>query len=76
MGVCQWVSWNLDVLIILFMFNLKQHFLRDPSMTFLYHGSYGAVAKPVFHEYQRWQREMEFGAGAFLSEGAVYNIFR
>jgi isopenicillin-N epimerase len=41
------------------MFNLKQHFLLDPSITFLNHGSFGATPKPVFDEYQRWQLELE-----------------
>ena len=41
------------------MFNLKQHFLLDPSVTFLNHGSFGATPKPVFDEYQRWQFELE-----------------
>jgi len=41
------------------MFNLKQYFLLDPSVTFLNHGSFGATPKPVFDEYQRWQLELE-----------------
>ncbi len=41
------------------MFNLRKHFLLDPSVTFLNHGSFGATPKPVFQEYQRWQRELE-----------------
>ena len=41
------------------MRNLKQHFLLDPSVTFLNHGSFGATPKPVFKEYQRWQHELE-----------------
>jgi len=45
------------------MFNLKKDFLLDPSITFLNHGSFGATPKPVFKEYQRWQREMEKQAG-------------
>ena len=49
-----------------FMFNLKQHFLLDPSVTFLNHGSFGATPKPVFKEYQRWQRELENQPVEFL----------
>ncbi len=41
------------------MFNLRSQFLLDPSITFLNHGSFGATPKPVFDEYQRWQRELE-----------------
>jgi isopenicillin-N epimerase len=40
------------------MRNLKRHFLLDRSVTFLNHGSFGATPKPVFHKYQRWQREL------------------
>ena len=48
------------------MNNLKQHFLLDPSVTFLNHGSFGATPKPVFEEYQRWQRELENQPVEFL----------
>ena len=41
------------------MRNLKKHFLLDPKITFLNHGSFGATPKPVFDEYRRWQRESE-----------------
>ena len=48
------------------MNNLKQQFLIDPSVTFLNHGSFGATPKPVFDEYQRWQRELEKQPVEFL----------
>jgi isopenicillin-N epimerase len=48
------------------MFNLKKYFLLDPSVTFLNHGSFGATPKPVFQEYQRWQRELETQPVEFL----------
>ena len=48
------------------MFNLKPYFLLDPSVTFLNHGSFGATPKPVFKEYQRWQRELENQPVEFL----------
>ena len=48
------------------MFNLRKHFLLDPSVTFLNHGSFGATPKPVFNEYQRWQRELENQPVEFL----------
>ncbi|MBI2759188.1 MAG: hypothetical protein HYX49_10985 [Chloroflexi bacterium] len=41
------------------MFNLRRHFLLDPSVAFLNHGSFGAAPKPVFYEYQRWQMDLE-----------------
>lgn len=57
--------------IIRFMLNLKKHFMLDPSVTFLNHGSFGATPKPVFKEYQRWQRELEWQPVDFL--GVRYN---
>jgi isopenicillin-N epimerase len=48
------------------MFNLKHHFLLDPSVTFLNHGSFAATPRPVYREYQRWQREMEKQPVEFL----------
>jgi selenocysteine lyase/cysteine desulfurase len=48
------------------MFNLRRHFMLDPSVTFLNHGSFGATPKPVFNEYQRWQRELEGQPVEFL----------
>lgn len=48
------------------MNSLKKHFLLDPKITFLNHGSFGATPKPVFREYQRWQRELEKQPVEFL----------
>jgi isopenicillin-N epimerase len=45
---------------------LKKHFLLDRKITFLNHGSFGATPKPVFKEYQRWQRELENQPVEFL----------
>src|SRR4030095_9148573 len=41
------------------MNSLKKQFLINPNVIFLNHGSFGATPKPVFREYQRWQREVE-----------------
>lgn len=38
---------------------LRQHFLLDPSIAFLNHGSYGACPGPVFEVAQAWQRQLE-----------------
>ena len=48
------------------MFNLKQHFLLDPSVVFLNHGSFGATPKPVFEVYQNWQLRLERQPVLFL----------
>ncbi len=48
------------------MYNLRKLFLLDPSITFLNHGSFGATPKPVFDEYQRWQKELERQPVEFL----------
>lgn len=48
------------------MATLKKFFLLDRSITFLNHGSFGATPKPVFDEYQRWQRELEHQPVEFL----------
>lgn len=48
------------------MFKLKKDFLLNPSVIFLNHGSFGATPKPVFKEYQRWQRELENQPVEFL----------
>jgi isopenicillin-N epimerase len=46
--------------------SFRDYFLLDPSVTFLNHGSFGACPKPVFEEYQRWQRELEWQPVEFL----------
>ena len=48
------------------MLNLKQHFLLDPSVVFLNHGSFGAAPKPVFEAYQNWQLRLERQPVLFL----------
>ena len=48
------------------MDGLKRHFLLDPAVTFLNHGSYGACPRPVFAAYQRWQRGLERQPVAFI----------
>ena len=48
------------------MTNLRDFFLLDPDVIFLNHGSFGACPRPVFDEYQRWQRELERQPVEFL----------
>jgi isopenicillin-N epimerase len=46
--------------------SFKKYFQLDPKITYLNHGSFGATPKPVFKEYQRWQRELEKQPVEFL----------
>lgn len=48
------------------MNNLRRHFLLDPHITFLNHGSFGATPRPVFRACQAWQRELERQPVEFL----------
>ena len=45
---------------------MREHFLLDPEVVFLNHGSFGACPKPVFAEMQRWQLAMERNPVEFL----------
>jgi isopenicillin-N epimerase len=53
------------------MTSLKEAFLLDPHVTFLNHGSFGAVPATVLEEYQSWQRRLERQPVLFL--GREYN---
>ena len=44
-----------------------REFLLRRGITFLNHGSFGACPRPVFAEYQRWQRELEEQPVEFLA---------
>lgn len=48
------------------MNSIKSLFLLDPSVLFFNHGSFGATPRPVFDEYQHWQRELECQPVKFL----------
>jgi isopenicillin-N epimerase len=49
---------------------LRAEFLIDPAVAFLNHGSFGATPEPVFAEYGRWQRELEWQPVEFLGRRA------
>lgn len=51
--------------------SLQSHFLLDPDIIYLNHGSFGATPKPVFEEYQRWQMELERQPVEFLGRRAA-----
>ena len=38
---------------------LRDHFLLDPDVIFLNHGSFGAVPKPVYEAQQQWRERIE-----------------
>ncbi|QBZ97594.1 aminotransferase class V-fold PLP-dependent enzyme [Flavobacterium sangjuense] len=45
---------------------MKSQFLLDQNITFLNHGSFGSCPKPVFEEFQRFQRELELDPVEFI----------
>lgn len=53
------------------MYRLRREFLIDPSVTFLNHGSFGAVPRQVFRVFQSWQRELERQPVEFLGRRAT-----
>jgi isopenicillin-N epimerase len=53
------------------MDSFNKHFLLDPNIHFLNHGSFGATPLPVFECYQEWQRRLERQPVLFL--GRQYN---
>ena len=46
--------------------HLADQYLLDPDVVYLNHGSFGAVPRPVFESYQRWQKELEANPVIFL----------
>ena len=47
---------------------MKSQFLLDPNSTYLNHGSFGACPKPIFDEFQRFQRELESDPVDFITK--------
>jgi isopenicillin-N epimerase len=47
---------------------MKTHFLLDPTITFLNHGSFGATPQPVFEAKMALQREMEADPVHFIQK--------
>jgi len=45
---------------------VADQFLLRSDMTFLNNGSFGACPRPVFEQYQHWQRELEYQPVEFL----------
>jgi len=42
-------------------------FLLDPDIAYLNFGSFGACPRPIFEDYQRWQRELEMEPVQFMN---------
>lgn len=58
------------------MNDLSKLFLLDPNITYLNHGSFGAVPVPVFQKYQMWQKDLEFHPVEFLSRRAPELLYQ
>lgn len=52
------------------MNTFKNQFLLDPAVTYLNHGSFGACPRPVFENYQYWQRALEFEPVQFITKAS------
>jgi isopenicillin-N epimerase len=50
------------------MTGIKEQFLLDPQVVYLNHGSFGACPKPIFENYQSWQRALEFEPVQFITK--------
>jgi isopenicillin-N epimerase len=46
---------------------MKDQFLLNPDITYLNFGSFGACAKPIFEDYQKWQLELETEPVQFIA---------
>src|ERR1700722_8143827 len=47
---------------------LQSQFLLNPAITYLNFGSFGSCPKPIFDDYQRWQRALEFEPVQFITK--------
>ena len=56
--------------------SLREHFLLDPGLTFLNHGSFGACPREVLEAQWRWQLEMERNPVDFLGRRSAELLFR
>ncbi|MBL8325530.1 MAG: aminotransferase class V-fold PLP-dependent enzyme [Rubrivivax sp.] len=53
---------------------MRDHFLLDPGITFLNHGSFGATPRVVLEAQQRLQREMEGNPVAMLGRASAQRL--
>lgn len=52
----------------------KSLFFLEPDVTYLNHGSFGAISRPVFEVYQAWQKKLESQPVRFLAREASENL--
>ena len=57
------------------MDDMNKEFLLDENITFLNHGSFGSCPKPIFREYQEWQKKLEKQPVQFLTKD-LYSSLR
>ena len=50
---------------------MKTHFLLNPDITYLNHGSFGACPREVFENYQYWQKKLEEEPVQFITKTGV-----
>lgn len=49
---------------------MKSQFLINTEVTYLNHGSFGACPKPIFENYQYWQRQLEEEPVQFITKNS------
>lgn len=55
--------------------NFKEYFLLDSEITYLNHGSYGSCPRPVFEDYQNWQRKLETQPVDFFTKELYEHLY-
>ena len=55
---------------------MKEHYLLDPEIIFLNHGSFGATPRPVMDAYQSWQIKLERQPVHFISHELLPELKR
>jgi isopenicillin-N epimerase len=55
---------------------LKSQFLLNPEIIYLNFASFSACPIPIFEDYQRWQRELEYEPVQFINENGPHYLER
>lgn len=53
---------------------MKDQFLLNPDITYLNFASFGACARPVFEDYQKWQLELETEPVQFIAVNSTHYL--